>query len=505
MTRSRMHEKNPYDFVPFEGKPTYQTNPPTLALVHGLTGTICFDVDILTPLCIHQDPGQTGVRDFAILGGQSVIPATSLKGMLRSVHEVVTNSTLGIVTSRPRGWNHKDIPRAYMPGQSPDRLTPSEALFGMVGAARSDDAVGHAGHVLVRDVPVDIDLKPQSVSRPSGGQPKPAHRSFYVTPDGQILGRKFYYHQHDYERVLHIYAVDRRMPTVKVESVPSGTRLSGQMQFCNISEHDLAALVYALVLEDHLAHKLGYGKPLGLGSVRIHITCLLVERQESAEQHLPARFLTYGDATLEDWTARVAWLRDRAKDIWLKRVQGSASYRAFATIARWPQTENFLYPDFGFFRKERGLSDKTPLWHYQGRPDDQPHPDTPATATTVQVSNAPPPVSVVTDRDPTAPCRESLPDAATSDVPAAPPPPSSPPARPRRRTGRLEQRGPSMVVVDEETGHEYPKIGQLPKKLQRILKPGQVVLVSYRIGTAIVEGQEQDVAEDLFPTKGGNP
>ncbi len=500
-----MPPKNPYDFVPFEGTPSYCTTQPTADRSVGLSGTLCVELKVLTPLCIHQDPGQPGVRSFASLDHQPVIPATSLKGMLRSVHEVVTNSTLGLLTSKPRGWCYKDIPSAYLPGQHREQLTPSEALFGMVGTARGDEAVGHAGHLLLQDIPVSVSVEPQSVSRPHGGQPKPAHRSFYFAPHGQILGRKFYYHQHDYKQVLQIYAVDRKMPTVKVEVVPPETRLPGQMQFFNLSEQALADLIYALVLEADLAHKLGYGKPLGLGSVRLSITRLLVEQQEPAGQHIPSRFLSYGDHTLEDWTSRIVWLRDSAKASWLRRTDGMASYQAFATIARWPQTDNFIYPDFEFFRRERGVTQKTTLWVYQGRAASQCYPHTPGTATTVQVGN-PPSIESVVIPDPKHPCLEEAPVSPAAPAPPgtmASPQPARPPSAPRR-TGRLEQRGTGFVVVDAESGQEYPKLGEPPKKLKKQLKPGQSLQVSYRIVTRLVDGQEIDVADDLQLAQEGN-
>jgi|GEM_PF-1293809 len=479
-----MPPKNPYDFVPFEGTPTYCDTQPTAAQATGLTGTIFFELEVLTPLCIHQDPGQSGVRSFASLGNQPVMPATSLKGMLRSVHEVATNSTLGLLTSKPRGWRYRDVPKAYLPGQHPERLTPSEALFGMVGTARGDEAVGHAGHLVLRDIPVSGGLKQQSVSRPQGGQPKPAHRSFYFTPQGQILGRKFYYHQHDYQRVLQVYASDRQMPTVKVESVPPGTRLPGQMQFFNLSEHALAALTYALVLEwdaqqnTGLVHKLGYGKPLGLGSVRISITRLLVERQEQEGQHIPSRFLSYGDNTLEDWTSRIVRLRDSAKDSWLGRQQGNASYQAFATIAHWPQPENFVYPDFGFFRRERGASQKTTLWAYQGRSN--PHPGSS-------------PVSPAS-----TPANQGQPTQSPGAVaPPKPPPPPDPPQRRRGMLGMGSQGGYAVFDGDEKlTVHTGGSNRRLIRKNMQRLQQGERIPVSYSRDESSGSAMASDLHEE---------
>src|SRR5690606_10751486 len=126
----------------------------------------------------------------------------------------------------------------------------------------------------------------QPVSRPQGGQPKPAHESFYFErgPHSPILGRKFYYHQREdgVARVRDIYRLPRNqggrgMPEITVEAVPAGTRLRGSLRFTGLERSELATLVYSLILEDGLAHKLGYGKPLGLGSLQISIDSLSLE------------------------------------------------------------------------------------------------------------------------------------------------------------------------------------------------------------------------------------
>ncbi len=364
--------RNPYDFVPFERSPN-SVAAPSQSLIQDLSGQISFVLEILTPLCVQHNPGERnrqGRYEFARLGSTPTLPATSLKGMLRSVHEIVTNSTMGLLKSGSRGWYRQRGPSAYLPGEnpdrrtlSPDRLTSSEALFGMVGG-KAENAVGYAGRVLLDDIGVPVDLRPQAIARPQGGQPKPEHESFYFDPAGKMLGRKLYFHQQDYQRVMQIYERDRNMPVVTVEAVPAGTKLSGKLRFFNLSEAELASLVYALVLEDGLAHKLGYGKPLGLGTVRIAISQLEVEAQAGT---LPQRLFSYGAASLEDWSDRVPRLRDQARSAWLARPDGERSYGAFAVIAHWPPTENFIYPDFGFFRQERGVPTKTTLAAYQGR------------------------------------------------------------------------------------------------------------------------------------------
>lgn len=365
---------NPYDFVPLEGEPSYVERPDQ-SRASGFYGTIRFSIRTLTPLCVQHSPGDRGVAvyRFARLGDQPTLPATSLKGMLRSVHEVVTNSTMGLISTRDAFYLDR-IPSAYMPGVARRALTASEALFGMVGGEgeRDPDAVGYAGRLLLRDIPISLPLARQPVSRPQGGQPKPAHESFYFasSPRGPILGRKFYYHQRDFAHIRDVYRGNRQqggrgMPEILVEAVPEGVRLRGELRFTSLSRSELAALIYTLILEDGLAHKLGYGKPLGLGSITITIDAL--ELEPGGEDDPRQRFLSYDRPQTAASALDPLALRDEARAAWLARPGGQASYEAFTTIAAWPGVTDYLYPDFGFFRGERGRPDKMTLWEYQDR------------------------------------------------------------------------------------------------------------------------------------------
>lgn len=451
--------RNPYDFVPLEGTPSPPVKPDQ-SLISGYGGTLSFTLEVLTPLCIHHDPGkpnQQGHHAFAHLNNTPTIPATSLKGMLRSVHEVVTNSTMGMLKSGQKGWYRQRVPPAYHPGENTNNLTLTEALFGMVGG-KGDDSVGYAGRIFLDDIPIPqtIPLKPQRVSRPRGGMPKPEHESFYFERErnGNILGRKFYYHQQDYRRVAQVYAQGRGMSEITVLSVPEGTRLRGSLRFCSLNRDELCSLVYALVLEDHLAHKLGYGKPLGLGSVRLHITRLEVERTEG---NVPSRLLSYGDPDREDWTDRVPALRDAARNAWLKRERGNQSYAAFATIARWPQTENFIYPNFDFFQAERGKTKKTTLWAYQGRTTM--HPSSPITP-------------------PASPTARTIPSKGAAQQPA--PEPTLPaPSVEQRRTGTLEHKGDKYFVRDDASKNLYECLWGLQKNIRKRINQGETLRVSF--------------------------
>lgn len=65
-----------------------------------------------------------------------------------------------------------------------------------------------------------------------------------------------------------------------IELLPRGSEFTGRIRFENLSEVELGALLFVLQLDDGLAQKIGMGKPIGLGSVRIEPTAYIIDRQK---------------------------------------------------------------------------------------------------------------------------------------------------------------------------------------------------------------------------------
>ncbi|BCB96585.1 CRISPR-associated RAMP family protein [Dissulfurispira thermophila] len=66
----------------------------------------------------------------------------------------------------------------------------------------------------------------------------------------------------------------------KLTPVKEGTTFRGRIRFENLSNVELGALLFVLDLPENLAHKLGMGKPLGLGSVEIKPTLYISDREK---------------------------------------------------------------------------------------------------------------------------------------------------------------------------------------------------------------------------------
>jgi len=104
-----------------------------------------------------------------------------------------------------------------------------------------------------------IKLKTHSLSNP-----KNHHENFYLNGT-EIKGRKFYYHhQNDY-----LY---KSRNGDSAELVEKDSVLKFTISFENLTKEEYGLLMTTLELESGLGHKIGMGKPLGLGSCIIKIT-----------------------------------------------------------------------------------------------------------------------------------------------------------------------------------------------------------------------------------------
>jgi len=81
------------------------------------------------------------------------------------------------------------------------------------------------------------------------------------------------------EKILKSIGVFENQHTV-ITPVREGVIFRGRIRFENLSAVELGALLFAIDLPEGLAHKLGMGKPLGLGSVRITPKLYLSNRQK---------------------------------------------------------------------------------------------------------------------------------------------------------------------------------------------------------------------------------
>jgi CRISPR-associated protein (TIGR03986 family) len=99
-------------------------------------------------------------------------------------------------------------------------------------------------------------------------------RLFYVNPPTAALKtKKGFWYTDDSEE-------DQKesMGSKPIKVLPKGTQFSGRIRFENLTDAQLGLLLLSLDLPEGHAHKIGMGKPLGLGSARFEIQLNLINR-----------------------------------------------------------------------------------------------------------------------------------------------------------------------------------------------------------------------------------
>ena len=194
-------------------------------------------------------------------------------------------------------------PRTLLPAahRQEGKMDLAEAMFGMVkgnqGGVASRIFVTDA--ILASDNPTDPTypwlVGPEGLTPSILASPKPTTFQHYLTQskpdtangadlltynnvpqDTTLRGYKLYWHRGDVtaKQITAEPQAVRKAPKqyTKIRPVRSGVRFTGRIYFENLQDFELGALWWALTLpaaKEEVCHKLGMGKPLGLGAVKI--------------------------------------------------------------------------------------------------------------------------------------------------------------------------------------------------------------------------------------------
>lgn len=510
---------NPYEFVRFAGEPERDPAPGRLRF-GGLSGTLTCTMTVRTALFTYQPShvrwaeleggGRHAEAAFPLHGGRPVVPAASLKGMVRGVAEAASRSCVSIFEGRyERGAQHRDfqslLPPSYRRCQRPEALCPACRLFG------TGQQVAAYGSAQVAPSPAAIAAPPlwsgcvafsDAVAVPDAhvlaepwtlapeSPPKPHHDAFYLV-NGRLAGRKFYVHQPQGPKPYGEKTADNRT----IQPLVAGSRLQFSVEYELLSEEDRRLLLYSLVLEPGLGHKLGLGKPLGLGSVAIGIDRLTI--RDGA-----ARYRTGANAKAEQTFEGDEVVRVLDEELRPYRSSQSFFLLDLRRALRMEHREEVGYPSAAWFRanptvplrqvnapgQRAGLPPApVPMAIAPPRPATAAQRPTgmsrPAPATTHPVGLVPSPTRLATatpprpQADPQAPQRPR-------ERPSAPPPPEPVPAvadaerEPDRaftmedllaRFGRGGETGPSRERPDDRARRRPTRADRAREDQRRIL------------------------------------
>lgn len=281
--------------------------------------------------------------------------------------------------------------RTYKPCSNPKNLCPACALFGMVGdqgalgsRVRVGDARGKKESLAFSPVTLATLLTPKLSSMEfytvtkkgdyrtydyettysyKDGKPVPNHRIYTPEQLPKLRGRKMYWHAKNSMQGNNIPTGELN---VSIRPVKPGSVFSFRMYFDRISDTDLKRLISLLMLAPQLAYKLGRGKPLGFGSVRIEVCRAFIRSLQIKEGIVTHSLKPY---FLEAWGKCAQGEQgDVEKEVTILREKAmSEAFESFAkennegyqnTIALLRNHLNskmsVQYPGFKFFAENRG-------------------------------------------------------------------------------------------------------------------------------------------------------
>ena len=283
---------NPYRWVTVSTGSIKHAVPHYHHTSSGLSGRLWCELEALTPLIIGDGHGQFVRHQH---NQRPYIPATSLKGAMRSLTEVVGNAAVPFPNVSVDAAHALTRARTNMAGR--DQFDTVARTFGYLNEGNV-----LAGFIHFSDAKITVEPpNPWDWYRVVVGQPRPNHRAFYPGNNR----RKFYHHHPGAEHLVGAPAGITQ--TVNITPAPPGTCFRFTVDFVNLREAELNLLLYCLTLEEEvdvtfspealgsndqehvtltgpLRHKIGGAKPHGAGSVRISIAKMKLRDAKSRYQ-----------------------------------------------------------------------------------------------------------------------------------------------------------------------------------------------------------------------------
>lgn len=271
--------------------------------VHVSTGIVAMGADVGDRIPLIKTMAQGKQK-------QLTIPGSSLKGVVRSAYEAITNSTLAVVTSKYR----QEMPQDRLQCRKKEQLCPASLVFG---------AMDWQGLIHFTDATCK-QAKSSTGFMPSLYRPRPDQRRAYFQK-GQAVGRKFYYNA-----VNAISGGDRGIP---VQQAGTEYTFKTTLQFKNLSLAEFGTLLIVLGQDTNypMALKVGGGKPIGMGTMTVEIEAL--EKPKTIKE----RYTQYAIPDTNRLTGKaLESLANEALKAAHKDLIEKPQLEALANILKWP-------------------------------------------------------------------------------------------------------------------------------------------------------------------------
>jgi len=288
------------------------------------------------------------------------------------------------------------------PAKKRNKLSPADRLFGWVPQGQGDeDGYTSRLRVVCEDGPrpeIIQDFNGQTLPLTILGQPKPQQSRFYVAKNVQgdpqndgisksdagyttgkaLRGRKHYWHHKGLEqkkdpdywtpsgenRIREYIRTDRETDSQNRSIkgwIKPGTKFEVSLYVQNLQPQEVGALLWLLSLselcEENYYFRLGYGKPLGFGSVRLEIDdgCLPLGTRKDWKEYYAALDKS-PPATLDE--------NERKNCMQAFETSMKEAYKTdeYPTLDEYPTFDELPFIN-GFLQVLRGPTDDVPI-HY---------------------------------------------------------------------------------------------------------------------------------------------
>jgi CRISPR/Cas system CSM-associated protein Csm3 (group 7 of RAMP superfamily) len=366
---------NPYDFVPIvEANKPEQRRPEGHDKFSGIRGFIECKISTLKPFFIphprddDEERKRQGLREpiernnkveyhekyvLHRINGIPIIPGSSIKGVIRSVAEAAANSCVTFFVQKQNYSSKKfdpateqtitvdsqfRLPDGFYPCTDINKLCITCRLFGFQSQGNSFQGKVNISDAMARNGYNDKVLDFITLTELSS--PKPHHKTFYalsISDPDKIAGRKFYFH---HKPDAHILPSREKTPrNSSVKPLDKDAIFDFKVSFTNLADDEYNLLLYSLFLEDGVCHKMGYGKPAGLGSVKIEALklTLFLDTEKRYKKFM------FDDKEVYEGDKLKTYITEQTKSY---REDKSDNLEALRRIWKWPGEYDIQYPDF---------------------------------------------------------------------------------------------------------------------------------------------------------------
>ena len=246
----------PFSFIPLLKTQLHKINNANLR------GVINLRIEVLNAIHISKDSYDINdsnviYKEFYKIGDNYAIPGTSIKGMIRSVAEMVSYSCISKTRDTERNIpTYKNKPciagRYIKNTYEPNDICIICDIFGAMGK-KSKIKISNFIHDKATG-------KADILGLPELKEPHANVAHIYLNENGKFNGYKIY--NHGIQSIL-------KTGNYKCECLKDGAIFKGHIIYENLDEEELQLLCYSLGLANDFNHKIGYGKPAYYGSIKV--------------------------------------------------------------------------------------------------------------------------------------------------------------------------------------------------------------------------------------------